>query len=228
MEEYAALTEIYYILLHRKRDFEDIQSYVKKYFPKTLEIIQKSILIGQIEELFPRITLHDEYLIKLCEKYGDIADRVSNMIFDIKKFIYTEKSRSPFLETIGEKVNRILREIKERKIRTEEAYRQLQQIVEEIIEIQMRKKELSDRELSILLPLERKIGRSQQLTESVKKLVSELEHENLLFVGWNLKIDATKKVGQRVRGLLRKIANLKFQDREQLYEEIMDNLTKLG
>lgn len=228
VERYVALTEIYYTFLHRRRDFEDIKAYVEKYFPKTLEIIQKYIDIGKIEESFPKITLDYEYLSRLHERYADVEERVSNMIFDIKKFTYTEKSRSPFLETIGEKVNKILGEIRGRKIKIEEAYNQLQKVIEEIISIQARRKEISDRELSILLPLERKIGKSQQLIEDVKRLVSKLEQENLLFDGWNLKSEATKKVGQRVRELLRKIPNLEYEDREQLFKEIMDNLTRLG
>ena len=227
-EEYAALTEIYYTYLHRKRDFEDIEGYVRKYFPKTLEIIQNSIDLGKIEELFPAITLNEEYLERLQEKYLDIGDRVSNMIFDIRKFIYTEKSKSPFLETIGERVNRILREIRDRRMKTEEAYKELQQIVTEINEIQRRRKELSDRELSIIFPLERAIGKSMQILESAKNLVSELEKENLLFPGWNQKTDAIKRVGLKVRALIRKIRGLTFEDRERLYNEIMDNLTKVG
>jgi len=227
-EEYEALTEIYYTYLHRKRDFEDIEGYVRKYFPKTLEIIQKSIDLGKIEELFPAVTLDEEYLKKIQEKYLDITDRVSNMIFDIRKFIYTEKSRSPFLETIGERVNRILREIRDRRMRTEEAYHELQHIITEINEIQKRRRELSDRELSIILPLERAVGKSQQLIDSAKTLISELEKEGLLFPGWNQKTDSIRKVGLKVRALIRRIPKLKFEDREQLYNEIMDNLTKLG
>ncbi|MEM1544785.1 MAG: hypothetical protein QW795_08905 [Candidatus Bathyarchaeia archaeon] len=227
-EEYTALTEIYYTYLHRKRDFEDIEGYVRKYFPKTLEIIQNSIDLGKIEELFPAITLDEDYLKRIQEKYQDMSDRVSNMIFDIRKFIYTEKSRSPFLETIGERVNRILREIRDRRMKTEEAYRELQQIVTEINEIQQRRKELSDRELSIILPLERALGKSMQIVESAKNLVSELEKENLLFPGWNQKTDAIKRVGLKVRALIRKIRGLTFEDRERLYNEIIDNLTKVG
>ncbi|MEM1582067.1 MAG: hypothetical protein QXK89_06115 [Candidatus Bathyarchaeia archaeon] len=150
------------------------------------------------------------------------------MIFDIRKFIYAEKSRSPFLETIGERVNRILREIRDRRMKTEEAYRELQGIVSEINDIQSRRKELSDRELSIILPLERTVGRSPQLISSVKMLIVELEKERLLFPGWNQKTDSIRKVGLKVRALIRRIPGLKFEDREQLYNEVMDNLTKVG
>ncbi|MEM2029856.1 MAG: HsdR family type I site-specific deoxyribonuclease [Archaeoglobaceae archaeon] len=227
-EEYTALTEIYYTYLHRKRDFEDIEGYVRKYFPKTLEIIQNSIDLGKIEELFPAITLDEEYLKRLQEKYSDISDRVSNMIFDIRKFIYTEKSGNPFLETIGERVNRVLREIRDRRMKTEEAYRELQQMVTEINEIQQRKKELNDRELSIILPLERVLGKSMKIVELAKNLVCELEKEGLLFSGWNQKTDAIRRVGLKVRALIRKIGGLTFEDRERLYNEIMNNLTKVG
>ncbi|MCS7144823.1 MAG: HsdR family type I site-specific deoxyribonuclease [Archaeoglobaceae archaeon] len=227
-ERYTALTEIYYTYLHRKRDFEDVDGYVRKYFPKTLEIIQKSIDLGKIEELFPAIKLDEEYLKSLQEKYSDIAERVSNMVFDIRKFVYTEKSRSPFLETIGERVNRILQEIRDRRIKTEDAYNELKQVVTEINEIQARRKELSDRELSILIPIEKAVGKSQELIDSVKKLVIELEKEGLLFSGWNQKTESTKKVGLKIRSQIRKIPGLKFEDRDKIFNEIMENLKKVG
>jgi len=226
-EEFAALTEIYYTYLHRKRDFEETESYVKKYFPKTLEIIQQTIDIGRIQQLFPIITLDENYLEKLRQTYSDPEERVYNMIFDLRKFIYIERSRTPYLETIGERVNRILREIRERKIKIEEAYQRLSQIITEVNEIQKRREELTDRELSILLPLEKVVGRSQQLIDSVKALISELERGGMLFNGWNQKMEAVKRVGLKVRAFLRK-QKLTFEEREQLFNEIMRNLTQVG
>jgi len=226
-EEFAALTEIYYTYLHRKRDFEETESYVKKYFPKTLEIIQQTIDIGRIQQLFPTVTLDENYLDKLKQTYPDLNERVYNMIFDLRKFIYVEKSRTPYLETIGERVNKILREIKERKTKVEEAYQKLTQIITEVGEIQKRRKELTDRELSILLPLEKTVGKSQQLTDSIKALINELEKEGLLFQGWNQKTETTKKVGLKIRAFLRK-QKLTFEEREQLFNEIMKNLTQVG
>jgi predicted RNase H-like nuclease (RuvC/YqgF family) len=226
-EEFTALTEIYYTYLHRRRDFEEIESYVKKYFPKTLEIIQQTIDIGRIQQLFPTITLDENYLEKLRQTYSDPEERVYNMIFDLRKFIYVERSRTPYLETIGERVNRILREIRERKIKIEEAYQRLSQIITEVNEIQKRRRELTDRELSILLPLEKVVGRSQQLIDSVKALISELERGGMLFNGWNQKMEAVKRVGLKVRAFLRK-QKLTFEEREQLFNEIMRNLTQVG
>jgi len=226
-EEFAALTEIYYTYLHRKRDFEETESYVKKYFPKTLEIIQQTIDIGRIQQLFPTVTLDENYLDKLKRAYPDLNERVYNMIFDLRKFIYVEKSRTPYLETIGERVNKILREIKERKTKVEEAYQKLTQIITEVGEIQKRRKELTDRELGILLPVEKAVGKSQQLTDSIKALINELEKEGLLFQGWNQKTETTKKVGLKIRAFLRK-QKLTFEEREQLFNEIMKNLTQVG
>jgi type I restriction enzyme R subunit len=226
-EEFAALTEIYYTYLHRKRDFEETERYVKKYFPKTLEIIQQLIDVGRIQQLFPTITLDENYLDKLKQGYPDLDERVYNMIFDLRKFVYVEKSRTPYLETIGERVNKILREIQEKRTKVEEAYQKLTQIITELGEIQKRRKELSDRELSILLPLEKAVGKSQQLIESIKALMNELEKEGLLFQGWNQKTEAIKRVGLKIRAIIRK-QKLTFEERERIFEEIMKNLTQIG
>jgi len=229
-ERFATLTEIYCTYLHRKREFEEleeIEMYAKKYFPRTLEIIQQMIDIGKIQQLFPTITLDEKYLDKLKQVYPDPDERVYNMIFDLRRFIYVEKSRTPYLETIGERVNKILREIKERKIKVEEAYQKLIQIIMEVNEIQKRREELTGRELSILLPLEKVVGKSQQLIDSVKTLVKELEKDGMFFQGWNQKTETIKKVGQKIRAFLRK-QKLTYEEREQLYNEIMENLIKIG
>jgi type I restriction enzyme R subunit len=225
--ELVALTEIYYTYLHRKKDFEEIEKYVRKYFPKILEIIQQAINIGDIQQLFPTITLDEKYLEKLKQTYQDLDERVYNMIFDLRKFIYVEKSRTPYLETIGERVNKILREIKERKMNVEEKYQELIQTVMEVNEIMQRKKELTDRELNILLPLEKAVGKSQQLIDSVKALINDLEKDGMFFKGWNQKTEAIKKVGQKIRAFLRK-QKLTFEERDHIFNEIMKNLTQIG
>jgi DNA repair ATPase RecN len=226
-DEFIALTEIYYTYLHRKREFQEAEEYIKKYFPRTLEIIHQAIDIGRIKQLFPEITLDDNYLEKLKQMYPDLEERVYNMIFDLRKFIYVEKSRTPYLETIGERVNKILRELQEKKAKIEEAHNQLTHIVNEVVEINKRRKELTDRELSIILPIEKYIGRPPRLIDSIKALIAELENEGLLFQGWNQKKEVTKKVGVKIRSFLRKL-KLTFEEREQLFNEIMKNLTQLG
>lgn len=226
-ERFSALTEIYYTYLHRKREFEETETYVKKYFPKTLETIQKLIDIGKIQEIFPIIKLDENYLKKLEETYPDQKLRVYNMIFDLRKFVYVEKSRTPYLETIGERVTKILKEIKERKTKTEEAYQKLKELVKEVNEIQQRRRELSDRELSILLPIEKITGKSEQLTKSVRNLIQQMEKQGMFFPGWNQKSEATRKIGLKIRTLIRKLG-LPFEKREQLFQEIMKGLTEVG
>jgi hypothetical protein len=226
-DEFIVLTEIYYTYLHRKRDSQEAGEYIKKYFPRTLEIIHQAIDIGRIKQLFPEITLDDNYLEKLKQTYPDLEERVYNMIFDLRKFIYVERSRTPYLETIGERVNKILRELQEKKAKIEEAHNQLTHIVNEVVEINKRRKELTDRELSIILPIEKYIGKPPRLIDSIKALIAELENEGLLFQGWNQKKEVTKKVGLKIRSFLRKL-KLTFEEREQLFNEIMKNLTQLG
>jgi hypothetical protein len=226
-DEFIVLTEIYYTYLHRKRDSQEAGEYIKKYFPRTLEIIHQAIDIGRIKQLFLEITLDDNYLEKLKQTYPDLEERVYNMIFDLRKFIYVERSKTPYLETIGERVNKILRELQEKKAKIEEAHNQLTHIVNEVVEINKRRKELTDRELSIILPIEKYIGKPPRLIDSIKALIAELENEGLLFQGWNQKKEVTKKVGLKIRSFLRKL-KLTFEEREQLFNEIMKNLTQLG
>jgi len=225
--EFAALTEIYYTYLHRKRDFEEIEKYVKKYFPKTLEMVQKSIDFGEIEELFPIVKLDESYLRRLEERYGNLELKVFNMMFDLRKFVYVEKSRTPYLETIGERVSKIIKEVRERKEKTEEAYAKLKECIAEVNDIQKRRRELGDRELSILLPLERIKGKSKGLVDSARNVVRDLEKEGMLFQGWNQKSETTRKVGLKIRSFVRKLG-LSYEDRERAFKEMMKGLSQVG
>jgi cell division protein ZapA (FtsZ GTPase activity inhibitor) len=226
-EELAALTEVYYTYLHRKRDFEEIEEYIKKYFPKTLQIVQQTIDIGRIQKLFPTITLDEKYLERLELAYPDQSEKVYNMIFDLRRFIYVEKSRTPYLETIGERVNKILGEIKEKKTKIEEAYQKLIQTINEVVEIQQKAKEFTSRELAIILPLEKAIGKSSQLIDQVKSLINELERDGKFFQGWNQKTESIKIVGRKIRAFLRKYIH-SAEKLDRLCEEIMRLLTQVG
>jgi len=225
--EFVALTEIYYTYLHRKRDFEEIEKYVKKYFPKTVEIVQKSIDFGEIEELFPVVKLDESYLKRLGERYGSLELKVFNMMFDLRKFVYVEKSRTPYLETIGERVSKIIREVRERKEKTEEAYAKLKELVAEVNDIQKRRRELGDRELSILLPVEEIKGKSKDLVDSARNVVRDLESEGMLFPGWNQKSETIRKVGLKIRSFVRKLG-LNYEDRERAFDEMMKGLSQVG
>jgi hypothetical protein len=156
-EEFAALTEVYYTYLHRKsqKGLRRNRGIREKILPQDFRNHTASNRYRPIQKFFPTITLDEKYLGRFEQSYPDHGERVYNMIFDLKRFIYVEKSRTPYLETIGERVNKILREIKEERIKIEEAYQKLCQIIREVNEIQQRRKELTGRKLAIILPLEK-------------------------------------------------------------------------
>ncbi len=109
-------------------------------------------------------------------------------------------------------------------MKVEEAYQRLVQLVTEVGEIRKRREELTNRDLSTLLPLEEILGKSPQLVDSVKALVSEIEREGLFFQGWNQKTETVKKVGLKIRKFLRR-QKLTSEVRDKLFDEIMKSLT---
>jgi hypothetical protein len=61
----------------------------------------------------------------------------------------------------------------------------------------------------------------------VRSIIAEIGEEGLFFPGWNRKTEVVKKVGRKIRSLLRKL-DLTYEEREQVFKEIMDRLVRLG
>jgi type I restriction enzyme R subunit len=211
----------------REGEPEEVGEYFRRFFSRTLETIHRTIDIKMKEE-FPILKLDADYLNNLRKVHSDIEDRVYDMVFALNRYVLVERSQKPLYEPIARKVERIVKEWKEKKVDVKEAYERLSEIVKETVDLGERQKKLglSDQEYFMLVALEEKLGKSRELLQEVKSLWSGWENSGKLFEGWNRKSTVLKEIGKDIRRFLRK-KGLPFRERDELYEKIIKGLKEL-
>jgi type I restriction enzyme R subunit len=222
----TAIYEFYRRWTGTREEEHEVDEYFRKYFGRTVETIHRTLDIRMKEE-FPALKLDEEYLHRLEKTYTTAEDRVYDMVFALNKYILVDRAQKPLYEPIARKVERIIRGWKDRKIDVREAYERLSELVKETHELEERRDELrlSDQEYFLLVTLEEKLGRSEELVEEVKSLWSGLERSGKLFKGWNQKPSALKEVGREIRKFLRR--KLPLKERNEVYEKIVKGLKEL-
>jgi len=230
--EYKWLSAIYtYYILMVLRSRPDDERYVQKYFNKTLKYVYKTTELENIEKELPIIKFDEHYLKTLEEKANTKEEKAANIVFTLNRFILVDRQKNPVYESLTEKVERILKLWKERTKDFEKIYKDGLQIIEEISKLTDRQKELgfTDLEYSLLLTLENKFGSDPQLTKDIKELSNQLQQH--MFKGWYSQQTARKNIEREVRRYMRKYIKthgIKFNELEQLYQKIMENMKNYG
>jgi type I restriction enzyme R subunit len=226
IEAYEFLTAVYefYKRYTGVREEEpELEAYVAKYFPRTLEAIQKTLRVEMKEE-FPELKLDAEYLRKLGEKKG-IGEAIYDITATLNRFVLVPRAKDPIYEPLIERIERLVNEWRNRKVTEKEAYQRLLELVQEASELERREKELGlEREAFFVLSvLEHHLGKSRQLAEEIRGLWSELNQTGKLFKGWNRKSSVLKEVMREIRRYLRK-KGLPIEEREAICDEISKGL----
>jgi type I restriction enzyme R subunit len=219
---YDWLTAVYHAYnRHVKREEPDErEEYARKFFSRTIDNVYKSIDIGKIRKDFPILEIDEGYLKNLEKTYSDMETRVSDMVFALHKYVLVDKARTPKYESLAGKVERIVRDWRERKVKITELYKDASQIIKQLNDIERRNKELgvSEKTYSVILLMESTLGKSDNLINEIKGLTGEIEKAS--FKGWSIQPTALKEVGIIVRKYLRK-KNISKEKRDELHEKIV-------
>ena len=228
LKEYKWLTAIYNYYLsavkHKERD-----KYAEKYYEKTLRYVHKSTEVEDLEKSLPRIVFDENYLKNLEEKVKNKREKAANILFTLNRFILTDRSASPIYESLVEKVERLIRMWRMKTKDYEEIYQEGVKILKEMQNLQKRQQELKlgNLEYSVLLTLEKKFGRKDEVINDAKELSKIIKQQ--IFPGWILQTTARKRVEAIVRKFVRKYirkANLSMNEINELYEEIIRNVKR--
>ena len=225
LEEFKWLTTIYYAyyMMVEKKDIEELEKYVKAYFKKTLQFIHKHINIDKIRNDFPILPIDEEYLKKIEELYPDLDDRVTELISVLEAIIVANRNANPLYESLAEKVERIVRQWRERIKTVEETYMELCEVVDAYNRAQREKRTLGlrDEEFYIFTALREHVKKPEtELISDTKELVKTLGKK--LFKGWTLQRGAVKEVERTVRTFIMQRYRLPIEERDALHKKIMN------
>jgi type I restriction enzyme R subunit len=121
------LTRIYKIL---KENYEGTKSVDPEFSKKVKELVQKHTESGVIKPILEVYELDENILKKIEESKASDTEKVFNLKRTIENFI--NKNSTPFLISIGEKVEAIIKEYMNRQKTTQETLEELKKYIQEI------------------------------------------------------------------------------------------------
>lgn len=229
LNDYRWLSAVYvfYNRLLRGKDLSEVERYSSKYFAKTVRSIYRTTEIEKIRKDLPLIAFDENYMRKLEERFKGKEVRAVNIVFALNRFVLVERSKNPLYETLVQKVERLVRDWRERKKTIEQIYNEGVSIVNEVQGISKRQRDLGIKniEYSVLVALDEILGGNKQNLKTAKDIVKKAGPE--MFKGWQLKESGKKSVGRAVRDLLMDMP-IKKQQMDKLFKKIMKGLEYYG
>lgn len=229
LNEYKWLTAIYvfYNRIVKRQDPILVEKYASKYFRKTIKSIYRTTEIEKIKDDLPLISFDENYLKKLEEKFKSAEEKAANIVFALNRFVLVERHKNPLYESIIGKVERLVRDWKERKRSFEKIYLDGTNLVDNIQGISKRQRMLGMKtlEYSILLSFEEILGARKENQKAVIDLMEDFK--GILYKGWKSQVSARKAAGKIVRLFLMD-RHLSKEDKEKLYMKIMRCLEHYG
>lgn len=231
LEDYKWLSAIYTYYMKVVNQKPPIENYVEKYFDNTIKFIHDSIEIKGIEKNLPEVTFDEKYLKELEEKIKSKKEKAANILFALNKLVLVEKHKNPVYESLVEKVERLLELWKEKTKDYTRIYLEARNIISEIGNLKNRQKALdfSDLQYSLLLVLEEKFGKEEELLNYIKNISNKLS--DYLFPGWFNQPTEEKTVEREVRKFLRKLKReyeITLEEIDDLFLKFMEQIKNYG
>ncbi|MDI3483803.1 MAG: type restriction enzyme subunit [Methanobacteriaceae archaeon] len=224
--EYKWLSAIYSYYMRALRRPEPLkESYIKKYFDKTIKYVHRTTELENIKKDLPVIEFDENYLDNLKRQVKSKEERAANIVFTLNRFILVERHKSPVYESLVSRVEKILESWKEKSKNYEEIYKEGTEIIKEIEKSSKRQKELefSNIEYSILLSLERRF-KDKSLVNDVKELYENLKD----YIRWINQKTVRKKIEREIRSFIRKKYYKKYgmspKELDELHKELIEDV----
>ena len=219
--DYTWLTKIY-IAYHKKFEKVGIDELkIEELSKKTVELIQETINVRDIEEKYPTVGIDEEYVRRLRRSpprtRGAAIDVISNIRHEVERH-----PTSPFFISLRKDIERTYEELRLRKIVTEDTIRRMLSFAERIARWKREEEEIGRDKYPIyeavksILP---KVGKDRVIL-FVDTLLSHLNKKGLLFEGWQQQRDVRRKVKGEIRIMLLSM----FRDKRSKIDELMESV----
>jgi type I restriction enzyme R subunit len=230
-EDYKWLSAIYTYYMKVVIQKPAYDSYVQRYYEKTIRFVHKATEVERLEKELPVITFDENYPNKLEEKIKDKKEKAANILFTLNRLVLVDKHKSSIYESLIERVERLLELWREKPRDYETIYLEGVKIFNDASTLSRRKDSLgfSDLEYSILLTIEQKLDKSDGLAEEVRKLSSNLKCH--MFSGWINQTTARKEVEREIRKFARNLNsrwNLSLDEMNELYDKLIEGVKNYG
>lgn len=129
LDDLRILISIYYIL---KEAYESDYKVSKEFTKKVEELVQKHVKQGDVKYGLEVYEINEFTLLELEKKNIPDVNKVFNLKKSLDLFIEKEVNSSPYLVSIGERAEEIIKQYKDRQMTTQDALEQLKILIKEI------------------------------------------------------------------------------------------------
>jgi type I restriction enzyme R subunit len=230
-DSYKWLSAIYTYYLKVVLQISTYEEYVEKYCDKTIKFVHQSTEIERIEKDLPVIAFDEEYLQALEKKVKGRKEKAASILFTLNKLVLVERYRKPIYESLVEMVERLLEMWKEKTRDYERIYSEGVKILDKMNVLTERQKTLgfSDLEYSMLIVLENKLTKDNEMVKEVKDISGRLAKH--MFPGWfnqtTAKKDLEKEIRRFVRGFKGRY-NLSLDEVNDLHTKLVESIKNYG
>ena len=231
LEDYKWISAIYIYYMKIVNQEPPVEDYVEKYFDKTVRFIHQSTEIKSLETEFPEVSFDQKYLEELEEKIKNKKEKAANILFTLNKLILVERHKNPIYESLVERVERLLELWKEKIKDYERIYTEGKDIINEINNLGNRQRTVgfSDLEYSLLLVLEEKFGRREELLNEINNISDKLK--NNLYPGWINQPTEEKNMERETRKFTRSLKRkygIGLEEMDELYKKLIEQIKNYG
>ena len=200
---------------------------VEQFFQKTLKYIYRSTELENLNRELPSIEFGPGYLQELEKKVKNKEEKAANIVFALNRFVLTDRHRNPVVESLAEKVQRLVARWREKTKDFESLYREGVDLFQDYLRLTERQRKLgfTDAQFGVLLALETALEKKAKLDEDVRNLWKSVDE--LLFPGWLTQSAGRKNVERVVRKFLRRYVKergLSLKELDELNGRIMEVL----
>jgi len=230
-EDYKWISAIYTYYMKIAMQKPPIEGYVERYYEKTVRFIHKATEIEKLETELPVVTFDEGYLKALEERVKSRQEKAANILFTLNRLVLVERHRNPIYESLVEKVERLLELWKEKTKDYERIYREGVRAITEIKSLSERQKSLgfSDLEYSLLLALEERFGKKEELLNEIRDISDRLK--DYMFPGWFNQATSEKNVEREVRRFVRGLKgkySITLEEMDDLYKKLIERVKNYG
>jgi type I restriction enzyme R subunit len=129
LDDYQRLADLYALL---RSAYEDIRITDWELARKTAKLVQEHTQAGVIHEAVKVYEVNAQTLEQIAQTSQSDTVKVFNLLKSIVQQVQDEATKSPYLLSIGERAEQIAEAFKLRQLSTQEALKQLEELVQEI------------------------------------------------------------------------------------------------
>lgn len=198
LEDMENLTRVYRIV---KEAYDPSLDIDKEFTKKVEDLVKNSVRQSDIKFGFDVYEINQHTIEEIDKRNISDVEKVFNISKSIKHLVEKEKFNSPYVKSIGERAEEVVKLYKERQITTQKTLEELKRLVEDIsrAETERKAKNIDEEEFTIYWILKQYgIENPDFISNKIKKALEEFPH-------WKISQEQERNVKNKILSTITKL-----------------------